>query len=229
MSDTVSRGRILCACYILLFMLSGLSGLIYESVWTHYLKLFLGHAAYAQTLVLCIFMGGMALGAWLTSRVGGRIRNLLVAYAVAEVFIGVAAIFFHPSFVAVTQFSYDTVIPALASPTLVGLYKWTVAAAMILPQSVVLGSTFPLMTAEIIRLFPRSPGRLLATTYFANSLGAAAGVLISGFFLIGAVGLPGTMMTAGAMNFVVAAAVWRLARRDAVRPWSATIRNHATW
>ena len=63
MSNAVSRDRVLCGCYVLLFMLSGVAGLIYESVWTHYLKLFLGHAAYAQTLVLCIFMGGMAVGA----------------------------------------------------------------------------------------------------------------------------------------------------------------------
>ena len=30
-----------------LFFVSGFSGLIYESVWSHYVKLFLGHAAYA--------------------------------------------------------------------------------------------------------------------------------------------------------------------------------------
>ena len=36
---------------LLVFTLSGFSGLIYESVWTHYLRLFLGHAAYAQSLV----------------------------------------------------------------------------------------------------------------------------------------------------------------------------------
>ena len=46
----------------LLFTISGFAGLIYESIWSHYLKLFLGHAAYAQTLVLAIFMGGMARG-----------------------------------------------------------------------------------------------------------------------------------------------------------------------
>src|SRR4051794_6516776 len=44
---------------IALFAASGFAGLIYESIWTHYLKLFLGHAAYAQTLVLAIFMGGL--------------------------------------------------------------------------------------------------------------------------------------------------------------------------
>ncbi len=61
----------------LLFAISGFSGLIYESIWSHYLKLFLGHAAYAQTLVLAIFMGGMAVGAWVPSRYGVRWKNLL--------------------------------------------------------------------------------------------------------------------------------------------------------
>ena len=67
-------------CY-LIFGLSGFTGIIYESVWSHYLKLFLGHAAYAQALVLIIFMGGMALGAWIISRMGHRSENLLIWYA----------------------------------------------------------------------------------------------------------------------------------------------------
>ena len=46
------------ALYVL-FTASGFAGLIYESIWTQYLKLFLGHAAYAQSLVLAVFMGGM--------------------------------------------------------------------------------------------------------------------------------------------------------------------------
>src|SRR6516225_8695247 len=51
-----------------IFAASGFAGLIYESVWAQYLKLFLGHAAYAQTIVLVVFMGGMAIGAALTGR-----------------------------------------------------------------------------------------------------------------------------------------------------------------
>ena len=31
-----------------LFALSGFCGLIYESIWAYYLKLFVGHAAYAR-------------------------------------------------------------------------------------------------------------------------------------------------------------------------------------
>jgi len=47
------------------FILSGAAGLIYESVWTRYLGLFVGHSAYAQVIVLVIFLGGMSLGALL--------------------------------------------------------------------------------------------------------------------------------------------------------------------
>ena len=63
------------------FILSGAAGLIYESIWSHYLKLFLGHAAYAQTLVLALFMGGMSIGAGLCSRLSLRWTNLLRGYA----------------------------------------------------------------------------------------------------------------------------------------------------
>ncbi len=73
---------------LLIFTLSGFSGLIYESIWTHYLKLFLGHAAYAQTLVLAIFMGGMALGSWLCSRYSVGWKNLLTGYALVEGAVG---------------------------------------------------------------------------------------------------------------------------------------------
>src|SRR6266481_9566847 len=78
-----------------LFAASGFAGLIYESIWTHYLKLFLGHAAYAQTLVLAIFMGGMALGSWISSRWSPRWRSPLRAYAATEAAISVLALGFH--------------------------------------------------------------------------------------------------------------------------------------
>jgi hypothetical protein len=61
----INSTAVISSLYFLLFFLSGVAGLIYESIWSHYLKLFLGHAAYSQTLVLVIYMGGMAAGAWI--------------------------------------------------------------------------------------------------------------------------------------------------------------------
>src|SRR5688500_20398470 len=88
-----------------LFVLSGFAGLIYQSVWTQYLGLTLGHAAYAQTLVLAIFMGGMAVGAWLASVYSARWKRLILGYALVELVIGVFGLVFHPLFVAYTGFS----------------------------------------------------------------------------------------------------------------------------
>lgn len=194
------------------FVVSGFTGLIYESIWSHYLKLFLGHAAYAQTLVLAIFMGGMALGAWSVAHYSSRIRALLWAYVLVEGLIGILGVVFHQTFVAATNFSFDSVIPALPVGPLIQAYKWSLAALLILPQSVLLGMTFPLISGGIIRRWPDRPGETLATLYFTNSLGAAIGVLVSGYVLIGAVGLPGTILTAGVLNIVLALVVWAVIR-----------------
>jgi len=194
------------------FVVSGFTGLIYESIWSHYLKLFLGHAAYAQTLVLAIFMGGMALGSWTVAHYSSRLRHLLWAYVLVEGVIGIFGIFFHPTFVAASNFSFVSVIPALPAGFLIHAYKWSLAALLIFPQSVLLGMTFPLISGGLIRRWPDRPGETLATLYFTNSLGAAIGVLISGFVLIKAVGLPGTILTAGLVNIALALVIWAIVR-----------------
>ncbi len=204
--------RLLLPALLVVFTASGFAGLIYESIWSHYLKLFLGHAAYAQTLVLAIFMGGMALGAWGASRLSSRWRDLLLAYAVIEAAVGCLSLVFHPVFVNVTALAFDRVIPALGSPVAVHAFKWTLAALLILPQSILLGMTFPLMTGGVLRLRPERSGYAIAMLYFTNSLGAGIGVLVSGFFLLDAAGLPGTLIVAGALNLLVAAAAVLLRR-----------------
>jgi spermidine synthase/MFS family permease len=193
------------------FAVSGFSGLIYESIWSHYLKLFLGHAAYAQSLVIAIFMGGMAVGSWLSSRYSSRWKNVLLGYALAEGVVGLLALIFHDTFVQFLQLAYSNIIPGLGSTTAVTAFKWMSSALLILPQSVLLGMTFPLMSAGIIRLFPVNPGSSLAILYFANSFGAAIGVLASGFWLIRLTGLPGTIMLAGVINIILALIVTALA------------------
>src|SRR6185503_1719445 len=121
--------------------------------------------------------------------------------------VGVASLFFHDVFVAGSALAFDRIIPALGSPGAVQAFKWSFAAALILPQSVLLGATFPLMTGGVLRLRPERAGYVVAMLYFTNSLGAAAGVLASGFYFIAAAGLPGTLAAAGVVNLAVAAAV----------------------
>lgn len=203
------------AVFFLLFTASGFAGLIYESIWSHYLKLFLGHAAYAQSLVLVTFMGGMALGSWLAAWLSPRWpqrKYPLLAYAVCEGLIGLITFAFHPGFEALTGWAHGSLLPALTSPTAAMALKWALAALLILPQSVLLGMTFPLMSSSLLRLWPESSGSTIAMLYFTNSLGAAIGVLVSGFVLVATLGLPGTLLCAGSINLVLALIVWVLTR-----------------
>ncbi|MBK9347181.1 MAG: fused MFS/spermidine synthase [Burkholderiales bacterium] len=201
-----------------IFVLSGFAGLIYQSIWSHYLGLFLGHAAYAQALVLAIFMGGMALGAAWVGHAGQRWRNLVRAYALIEAIIGCLGLLFHGIFTGVAALSYDWLIPALGAPWAIDVARWTVAALLILPQTILLGMTFPLMSGGLMRRYPARAGRLLGGLYFTNSIGAAIGALVAVFILLPWVGLPGAMGVAGILNFGVAALAWWLAREPEPEP-----------
>src|SRR5215475_3738754 len=143
--------KILCA----LFVLSGAAGLIYESIWSRYLGLFLGHSAYAQILVLAIFLGGMSIGAALVGRRSERLSRPLLWYAAIELAAGTIGLLFHSIYTGVTGFALSSVFPALAaSPLPLTFAKWTIGGLLILPQSLLLGATFPLMSAGVVRHLP---------------------------------------------------------------------------
>ena len=193
----------LCA----VFVLSGAAGLIYESIWVRYLGLFVGHGAYAQVLVLVIFLGGMSAGALAAGRRTASIAEPLRWYAYVELVVGLLGLVFHDVFVWTTHLAYQSIFPALGPGIAHSIAKWTIAALLILPQSILLGATFPLMSAGVVRRVPERVGNTLSLLYFANSLGAAAGVLVAGFVLLGLVGLPGTLLVAAMVNLVVALVV----------------------
>ena len=198
---------------LVLFFISGFGSLIYESIWTHYLKLFLGHAAYAQTVVLVVFIGGLALGAWICSCLATRIVNPLRWYAAVELVIGLLALVFHSVFVAVTEWGYSSLLPAACDAAAsTCATQWLLSAALLLPQSILIGATFPLVSSAVLRLDPTMPGHHVAMLYFLNSFGAVLGVLASIFVLIPAFGLPGTLRTAGVLNIALAVAALLLAR-----------------
>ena len=198
-----------------IFIVSGAAGLMYESVWARYVGLFVGHSAYAQVIVLVMFMGGMSVGALAVSARSARLRSPLLWYAAVELVAGLIGLVFHDAFVALTSLAYAHVFPALGAGVPQLAAKWSIAALLILPQSLLLGATFPLMSAGVIRLAPERTGRSLALLYFANSLGAAGGVLVAGFYLVALAGLPGTLLVAAMLNLLVALVVFGAQRGDA--------------
>jgi hypothetical protein len=153
----------------LLFVLSGAAGLFYESVWSRYLGLFLGHNAYAQVIVLVIFLDGMEIGAMVVGRITDRIKEPLFGSAMIEFAIGLVGLFFQDIYVGVTNWAYTTVFPSTAGSVMLTVSKWGIAALLILPQSILLGATFPLMTAGALRRLRKAPGRTIEAPWSLGS------------------------------------------------------------
>lgn len=203
------------------FILSGMAGLIYESMWSRYLALLVGHSAYAQIIVLVIFLGGMALGAAAVSTRTTAIRDPLQWYIGIELLVCVLGLSFHPLFTWTTELAYGTLYPILETPGAVRLAQWMLAGSLIVGPSILLGTTFPLMSAGALRRAPArqgiqgGDGHTIGLLYFANSMGAAAGALIAGFVLVPAIGLEGTLAAAACLNALAALAAW-LVQRETV-------------
>lgn len=187
----------------LLFFASGISGLIYESIWSRYIKQLVGSASTAQILVLSLFMGGMSLGALFSGRVLARARSPIVVYGIIEGFIGLYALAFPHVFEFASRFAYDTLFPAIGAGSGIATAKWVIAGLLILPPCTLLGMTFPLMSVGILRREKSQPGAVLAVLYFTNSFGASLGALLSGFALVPRFGLPGALMVAAALNILI--------------------------
>src|SRR5438876_5219728 len=78
-----------------LFFCSGATALVYEVVWSKYLTLMLGSTVQAQTVVLAVFMGGLALGNRLFGAWADKSPQPLAIYGYLELVIGLYAFFFN--------------------------------------------------------------------------------------------------------------------------------------
>lgn len=188
---------------LILFVFSGFSALVFKSVWTQYLSIVLGHAAYAQTLVICIFMAGMASGSLYVSRRIHLWKNLITKYAYVELILGVFAFSFHFVFTNSLKLSYDIFLPFL-SPSMAQNYLWFFAILLIFPQTFLLGVTFPLLSSCLLRTTKDKTGKGISLLYFTNSIGAAVGVIFCSFLFLPKYGSIGSLIIAGSINVAIA-------------------------
>lgn len=88
-----------------LFLLSGVSGLVYQIIWSRLLALVFGNTLLATSTVLTAFMAGLAVGSYvLVKYVDRRPRPLIHVYAELEAGIGAFALAFPLLLAAVTPF-----------------------------------------------------------------------------------------------------------------------------
>jgi len=210
---------------LLLTILTGFTGLVYEVAWQRYLATLLGSHGEATAAVLGIFLGGLSVGyalfgratRWLVERARGRGRpvRLLAFYALVEGGIGIYALLFPLLFGAAQQIS---LLGPVDHAALGFAFDVALSALLIGPPAILMGGTIPILTLALAGDLERAT-RVHAWIYGANTLGAFAGALAGGFFLVPLLGLDGVVMSMGFLNLFAAASFFWLERRaESVSP-----------
>lgn len=195
------------------FTLSGSVALVYEALWSRYLKLFLGHSSYGQIVTLIMFMGGLGLGSFIAARYLKRIKNPFLAYARIELVAAVFGFAFHGAYELMTNWFFNNAAGLQAiSPLFAESVQIGICMLLTLPFATLLGLTFPLIASGMIRSFSDGGQKSLPTLYFANSLGGAIGILFCSYYLVSAVGTHGSLQVASIGNLIVAAGFYAIYR-----------------
>lgn len=195
---------------LFLFVLSGVSGLVYQVIWARQLTLVFGATSPAITTVLASFMLGLALGSYGAGRWAGRWGNPLRAYAVIELGIGAYAVAFPFLLDALALVHIPLFRLLVDAPLALGGARVVLVVGLLLAPTALMGASLPVLARALIQE-PTSMGREAGLLYGLNTLGAAAGVYLATFFLIPGVGLTGGWAVAAALNWIVGGIAWRCA------------------
>jgi spermidine synthase len=194
---------------LLIAFVSGLTSLGYQVLWTRLLSSGTGNSTYVFTVILAIFLGGIALGATAYSTLRHRMREPLAFIAVAEILAagialaGLVLVISHP------------LVPTPDRPVSAALIVIVPVLLVVFPAATVLGFVLPAastLVGDSTSTVAGRAGRLLAM----NTLGSITATFAIPFFVVPALGSPASVLLLAVVN--LAAGVWLLL--VAIRPGS---------
>ncbi len=203
-SETDRRVRVAA----LLFVLSGVSALVYQVTWQRILALHSGVGLYSVSMIVAAFLAGLGLGSHVGGVVSGRVgrRSALRAFAWLELAIGACG--------AVSPLVfYDWLYPVAAPLPSPSWQGGALHFAALLPPTVLMGMSLPLLVRATVTDVEHA-GPTVGMLYGCNLFGAAAGAALGTWVLMPALGIRGAIHAAAAANVLVAAGAWWLLRRS---------------
>lgn len=202
------------SAFFLFFFFSGFCSLIYQVVWLRVAMASFGVTTPLVSIVLSVFMAGLALGSW----GGGRLVRsfegypawfFISLYGASELVIGISGLAVAPLLRAGTKVLSDQGASWGSPGYYLACAGWI--GFVMLPFCTCMGATFPLAMAGIRTVFRAKSSTSFSYLYLANVLGAVAGTIGSAFVFIEMLGFSRTLLVAVALNAVIAATAFVVA------------------
>lgn len=198
----------------LLFFFSGAIGLGYEIVWIKILSLHFGNSAWSISAVVAAFMAGLGLGSWQAGRAARNVSRPLRAYAWLEFGIALFGLLSIPVFEHYDRFMAPLYVLLENHPVLFVLARLVLAFAVLIVPTFLMGASLPVLVQGL-----SAKGRferVVSFLYGINTLGAAGGTLVTGFFLLPHAGIRFTLCLLAAGGFLIGALAWGVSRNAGV-------------
>jgi len=179
--------------------LSGATALGAEVVWTRLLGMLLGSTVYVFSIILAVFLVGLALGSTLAS---GMLRAIRPRLALGWCQVALAVAIAWSCFMIARSLPYWPINPLLTINQW-HMFQLDVVRCLwaILPPAVLWGASFPFAVAAVAGR-GKDPGQVVGSVYAANTLGAIVGALLVSLALVPWIG---TQQTERALLLVAAA------------------------
>jgi spermidine synthase len=199
------------AVYYVLFFFSGASALAYEALWLRTLALQFGATAAATSATLGAFIAGLGLGGYWGARVASRSASPLKLYALLEIGLALTALAVDPLFEA-SSWILTGIYRSSTALWLRDIVRVAISLAVLLPPTLLMGATLPALSQALVQS-PHRASHALGMLYGVNTLGAALGVMATGFILIPELGTNGARYTAVGVNIAVGIGAFLAHRR----------------
>lgn len=199
--------------------LSGLSAIGCEVLWTRSLKFVVQSSTYSYSLILAVFLAGLAIGGavyrrWLTDvdhrQLCGRLYGGLALWTLLTVVLLYD--------VAPSTWMQESFLSRVYD----GGHHWSwsiatfvaVCTVVLLPATTAMGITFPALATLYHRHVRVGAGRSVSAVFASNTIGSIAGAVLVGLLLTPWVGISTSLMAMAATSLLLAS--YFLTRRDAV-------------
>ncbi len=187
------------------FFFSGVTGLTYEILWTRMIVKVIGAAPFAVSIVLTVFMGGLGVGSYIAGRTIDRIKQplrLVRIYGILELAIGaygLAVPFLLKAFTPLYAVVYDQLFSHFM---LYNVITFIGCAVLLCIPVICMGATLPILCRFYVTSLSHL-GTHAGRLYGLNTIGAAFGALLCGFWFIYYLGMPGTLILAVVINGII--------------------------
>lgn len=202
---TASTGARSRQVLVALFAMTGFSALCLQVVWQRVISIHGGVDLFSSATVVAAFMAGLGLGNLLGGALADRLgaRRSLLAFAAANAGVGL----FGWASIAIFYDGYRALAELVQSLPVAFAFHFLL---LVVPTTL-MGLSLPLLLRGVVRSIGEA-APVVSRLYAANTLGAAAGAAIGGWFLLGNLGFDGTVRVASSLNLVAAAVVLALTR-----------------